>query len=125
MVNIKRNNLFASFLCFVLPALVFSGCGGSFKKTAGLSDLEDSSPMVRIRAIKWAGENKVKDAAPRLAELLLDEDPSVRFYAIEGLIRIVGIDNGYDYKASDDQREKSVDRWREYLNSKEWLNNEL
>lgn len=125
MGNIKRDNLLAWFLCCVLLASVFCGCGGSLRKPAGLSDLEDPSPTVRIRAIKWACENEKKEAAPRLVELLLDEDAAVRFYAIKGLVCIAGTDNGYDYKASADQRVKSVERWREFLGSKEWSNNEL
>jgi vesicle coat complex subunit len=96
-----------------------AGCGDSFDRQVGLSDLEDPNPTVRIMAIKWAGENKITPALPQLVDSLQDEDPSVRFYAIEGLRRITGVDNGYDYKAQSHERAASVERWREFLDTNE------
>ncbi len=99
-----------------LVMLVSGGCGGSIlSRRIVLSDLDNRSPMVRIRAIKWAGENRIEAAMPKLVDFLEDEDASVRFYAIAGLRRITGADNGYDYKASAQRRGAAVERWREFL----------
>ena len=100
--------------------LTLAGCGESFNREMGLSDLEDPNPTVRIMAIKWAGDNKVSAAVPQLVNLLEDEDPSVRFYAIEGLRRITGTDNGYDYKSSALQRAAAVRRWQKLVEQNEF-----
>jgi hypothetical protein len=119
MVNLKENKFSALPCCWMLFILILAGCGGSFDRQVGISDLEDPNPTIRIMAIKWAGENKVDEAVPQLVDSLEDEDPSVRFYAIEGLRRVTGTDNGYDYKAPAHERAASVERWREFLNAKE------
>jgi hypothetical protein len=119
MINLKESKLFALPFCWMMLILSLTGCGDPFDRQAELSDLEDPSPTVRIRAIKWAGENRIEEAIPQLVDSLEDEDPSVRFYAIEGLRRISGTDNGYDYKAPVHERAASVERWREFLNAKE------
>jgi HEAT repeat protein len=115
MVNLREIEL-SVFVC----CLVLAGCGDPLDRQVGLADLENPNPTVRIMAIKWAGENKIKAAVPRLVDTLEDEDPAVRFYAIEGLRRITGTDNGYDYKTSARERAASVKRWREFLNTEEW-----
>ena len=124
MVAYKDYRFIALVCCWALVTLVFGGCGGSvLSRRIAISDLDDRSPTVRIRAIKWAGENRIEAAVPKLVDFLEDEDASVRFYAIEGLRRITGDDNGYDYKASAQRRAASVDRWREFLKTKEWHSN--
>lgn len=119
MANVKEDKFSAFLCCWALFSLGFVGCGDSFDRQVGLSDLEDPNPTIRIMAIKWAGENKITAALPQLVDSLEDEDPSVRFYAIEGLRRITGTDNGYDYKTPAQERAASVERWRELLNAKE------
>ncbi len=123
MANFKHSNRF-SCLCFWAPiVLMLAGCGNSFDRKMGLSDLDSPNPTVRIMAIKWAGDNKISQAVPKLVDFLQDEDKSVRFYAIEGLWRITGTDNGYDYKTAPHIRAAAVKRWREYLKTNELLNN--
>lgn len=108
----------------MLVTLVSGGCGGSvLSRRIAFSDLDNRSSTVRIRAIKWASENRIEAAVPKLVDFLEDEDASVRFYAIAGLRRITGVDNGYDYKASAQRRAASVDGWREFLKTKEWHSN--
>jgi len=119
MADVKEDKFSAFLCCRILFILVLAGCGDSFDREVGLSDLQDPNPTIRIMAIKWAGENKIEGALPQLVDSLEDEDPSVRFYAIEGLSRIAGTDNGYDYKAPVQERAASVERWREFLNAKE------
>jgi hypothetical protein len=124
MINPKESNLRACGWCLAATILLLSGCRGPFDHKMGLSDLESPNPAVRIMAIKWAGDNKVLSALPRLVDFLHDEDTSVRFFAIEALQRITGTDNGYDYKASPQLRAEAVERWREFLKSNGSQNHE-
>jgi len=94
---------------------MLAGCGDPFDRKMGLSDLESPNLTVRIRAIKWAGDNKISPAVPQLVYSLQNEDKSVRFYAIEALRRISGTNHGYDYKAAPNLRASAVKRWRESL----------
>ena len=80
--------------------------------TVGLNDLVNPDPAVRIRAIKWAGDNKVESAIPLLVDRLQEQDESVRFFAISALQRITGTDHGFDYKAGEADRAQAVQRWR-------------
>jgi DNA polymerase IIIc chi subunit len=117
MINPEASNLRVCVWTCAATILLLSGCGGPLDRKMGLSDLDSPNPAVRVMAIKWAGDNKVSSAVPRLVELLQDEDPSVRFFAIEALERITGTNNGYDYKDSPQQRAEAVERWREFLKS--------
>ena len=117
MIDPKDSNLCTCVCLWAAAALVLSGCGGPFDRQMSLSDLDSPDPAVRIMAIKWAGDSKASSAVPRLVDFLQDEDASVRFFAIEGLRRITGTDNGYDYKAGPQLRAEAVERWREFLKS--------
>jgi hypothetical protein len=71
---------------------------------------------VRIAAIRRAARTKDKSAAPQLVLALSDDDPAVRFYAIEALRRLTGDRKGYDYFDDDpDQRRPAVERWRTWV----------
>ena len=118
MTNLRYCKCFAGFGYFVPLIFVIAGCD-HYGRKFGLSDLEDPNPRIRIMAIKWAGENKVSAAVPRLVDLLQDEDLSVRFYSICALNRITGTDHGYDYKAAPHLRAAAVKRWREFLDANE------
>jgi hypothetical protein len=122
MVNLNCDNWFVRLWFWAMIISMLAGCGTSYDRKMGLSDLDSPNPTVRIMAIKWAGDNKVSQAVPKLVDFLQDEDKSVRFYAIEGLQRITGTDNGYDYKAATHIRAAAVKRWREYLKANQLLN---
>jgi len=123
MVNLKHGKWSACLSSWVLITLMLAGCG-PFDRKFGLSDLESPDTRVRIMAIKWAGDNKISPAVPELVDFLQNEDKSVCFYAIEALRRITGTDHGYDYKAAPHIRAAAVKRWREFLDSNEWQNDE-
>jgi hypothetical protein len=123
MVNLKHGKWSACLGSWVLITLMLAGCG-PFDRKFGLSDLESPDTGVRIMAIKWAGDNKISPAVPQLVDFLQNEDKPVRFYAIEALRRITGTDHGYDYKSAPHIRAAAVKRWREFLDSNEWQNDE-
>ena len=119
MADFKERR-FCLLPCWLVLLIVgFVGCSGPFDHQMELGDLNNPNPAVRIMAIKWAGENKVEAAVPLLVDSLQDEDPSVRFYAVEGLRRITGTDNGYDYKGPAHERAASVENWRQWLSTRE------
>src|SRR5262249_19040992 len=59
-----------------------------------------------------ASEHADRDQVPRLVNLLEDDDPAVRMYAILSLRRLTGQDFGYHYYDSDAERAVAVARWR-------------
>ena len=117
MINPKDSILRTCVWLWAATTMVLFGCSGPFNHKIGLSDLDSPNPVVRIMAIKWAGDNKASSAIPQLVDFLNDEDTSVRFFAIEALRRITGTNNGYDYKARPQLRAEAVERWREFLKS--------
>jgi hypothetical protein len=94
--------------------VILPGCFQS-STSIGLKDLESPNLDVRIQAIKWAGDNKVKEAVPLLVDRLQEQDKAVRFFAIEALKRIMNTDHGFDYKADAASRAQAIQRWRETL----------
>jgi len=98
------------WLCWPIIILCH-GCA-SPNDTVGLADLDSPDPAVRIRAIKWAGQNQVKTAVPLLVDRLAEQEETVRFFAISALRRITGTDHGYDYKADAARRRAAIARWR-------------
>jgi hypothetical protein len=112
--KIKPGRRFIYKVCLSLLFLISAGCD-PYEREFGLSDLESRDTAVRIMAIKWAGDNKVKQAVPQLVDFLQDEDKAVRLYSIEALRRIAGTDYGYDYKAESSQRVAAIRRWQEYI----------
>ena len=46
-------------ICSLPIILVLIGCGGAMRPV-GLEDLRHLDPVVKIRAIKWAGQNKIE-----------------------------------------------------------------
>ncbi len=81
----------------------------------GARHVTDPDPSVKIPAIRVVAKDKDRHAIPTLVEDLSSDDPAVRFYAIEALIRLTGDSMGYNYYASDTDREISVKRWNEWL----------
>ena len=124
MVNHKNTKLDACLWFWAGMILMQVGCSSPLGPNIKLEDLQSPDPTVRVMAIKWAGENKVSQAVPQLVDFLQHDDRSVRFYAIQGLQRITGTDNGYDYKANPKSRAAAVQRWREFINSNKSSNYE-
>jgi len=80
-----------------------------------LSDLESPNLDLKVRAIKWAGDNQIESAVPLLVDRLHEQDTSVRFFAICALKKITGTDLGFDYKANAQHRVDAIQPWRTFL----------
>lgn len=94
----------------VLIFLTLTGCA----RPAGRG-LVDDDPSFKIPAIKQAAETQDTRAIPLLIESLDDDDPAVRFYAIQALKRLTGETFGYRFYEDASQRRDSVDQWKEWL----------
>ena len=83
--------------------------------------LQSADPRQRARAVVAAGERRDAGPVPLLVDRLEDEDPAVRFYAIQALRKITGKDLGYAYYAPADERALAVRRWRAAVrNGTQW-----
>ena len=103
-------------LCLCLSAGAISGCGWSpFARRDICADLQHEDPSVRLAAIHRAGREKMPEAVPYLVDRLTDSEEDVRFFAIEALKRITGLDHGYRYWDSRAGREQALERWSRWL----------
>ena len=110
----RRIQLAITLTCMGPISTLLAGCQ-SAPGPAGLETLSDPDPLVRVSAIKWAGENKVTDAVEPLVDCLADEESAVRFFAIQALVKITGQDHGYDYKDDARRRLQAIERWRQSI----------
>ena len=95
----------------ILIIMLLSGCLQT-SHPISLADLENPNPVMRIKAVKWVGENKNSQTVPKLLELSQDEDQAVRFYAIIALRNITQTDLGFDYQADARRRAEAVNQWK-------------
>ena len=91
--------------------LALSGCGPPRAKYPAALNAE--RPEQRIWAIRQAAERQDHEAIGILVERLEDDDEAVRFYAILALERLTGTRLGYNYHASETERHRAVERWRQ------------
>lgn len=76
------------------------------------SDLRSGNPLDRAQGVVRAAEARDPRAVHRLVDLLEDPDSGVRFYAINALRRLFGVDYDYQYYQPAPQRAVAVARWR-------------
>jgi hypothetical protein len=72
-------------------------------------------PLCNIPAIQKAAADKDQKAAPALVVQLNNDDPAVRFYAIQALQRITGKTFDYVYYDEVDARKPAIARWQQWL----------
>jgi hypothetical protein len=77
--------------------------------------LNSDSAVTAVPAIKDAASDDDRRAVPRLVQDLEDNDPAIRFAAINALQRITGQTFDYRYYDDETQRKPAVQRWREWL----------
>ena len=88
-----------------------AGCGGP----PPVRDVTNPDPSGKIPAIVAAVQKGDRRALNQLVKDLDNDDPAVRFYAIEGLRRLTG--KTFDYRYFDDAsaRRPAVERWKQWL----------
>jgi hypothetical protein len=94
--------------------VVLVGSAGGCYSPEPKSLTGSGAPSV-IPAIKAAADAKDRKAIPRLIADLEDNDPAIRFAAINALQRITGQTLGYQYYDDEDRRKPAVERWRQWL----------
>ena len=106
---------FHSGICiaFISIACVWISAGCS--EPRGPVSVKSDDPTLKIPAIKEDVRRKNSGDVVLLVQNLNDDDPAVRFYAIEGLRRLTGDDLGYRYYDDDEQRQAALHRWNQWL----------
>lgn len=87
---------------------------GRIKELAGdlLLVLTDEDPFVRIQAMEILGDFGHAEAVPHLLDVLGDPSSWIRKTAAENLVRLTGVDPGYDPEGSQVERDRAVAAWR-------------
>lgn len=102
----------------MLGLLVSTGCLPSQQPPASASFRASDTPS-KVPAIVGAADNKDADTLSELVHALSHKDPAVRLFAAQSLRERTGMNFGYRYYASVDERRQAIDRWRtglaEYL----------
>lgn len=110
------NNARPAWLLSGFAVLAVIGC--SPKQAPAKADLNATDTAGRVPALVAAAG---QDDAATLAELvraLMDEDPAVRLFAIQGLNQRTGQTLGYRYYDAVDQRRAAAERWHDWLTGK-------
>lgn len=72
----------------------------------------DPDMFVRMYAMEVLADFGAEEAVEPLFEALDDGAATIRRSAAEALVRLLGYDPGYDYRASPAERKRSVEEWR-------------
>jgi hypothetical protein len=88
-----------------------AGCG----EPRGPLSVKSDDPTLKIPAIKEDVRERNRRDVPQMVKDLNDDDPAVRFYAIEGLRRLTGDTFEYHYYDDEDDRRPAIQRWRQWL----------
>ena len=100
-------------MVWLRPLCIFAGlvaCGCSAPR--GPFRVSEQDPANKIPGIKKAVEDKDLSAAKQMVVDLDNDDPAIRFYAIEGLHRLTGQDFGYKYYEDELARQPALKRWQ-------------
>ena len=95
-----------------LVAICLCSCGCIPREGESIGAVD---PLDSIPAIQKAADARDKKAVPALIDQLSNDDPAIRFYAIEALQRITGQTFDYVYYDEVDQRKPALERWRRWL----------
>jgi hypothetical protein len=98
------------FAIFLTLLTAFCGCSAR----TGPRGLASDDSAEKIPALKAAGEQRDAALVPRIIPELANDDPAVRFYAIEALRRITGETFGYRFYDSPDQQKEAIARWQDW-----------
>jgi hypothetical protein len=94
-----------------LAMALTAGCGGP----PPVRSVTNPDPSGKIPAIVEAVRRGDRRALNQLVKDLDNDDPAVRFYAIEGLRRLTGQTFGYRYYDGEDERQPAIQSWQRWL----------
>jgi hypothetical protein len=102
-------------VALVCAALLIAVCGCRSATKPDRSRLHSEYAFDRAAAAVDAAERGDAVAIHRLVDLLEDDDPGVRFFAIAALERLCGTSAGFRYHDDAETRARAVNRWRDGL----------
>jgi hypothetical protein len=115
-MQLMRRSDVAILAARLTPTLLFLvGLAACQSTTSRREQLAFGTPVDQVRAAVWLAESGDAEAVHTLVGLLEDRDRTVRMYAILALRRLCGESYGYEYYASDTQRQAAVMRWQAAL----------
>ena len=79
--------------------------------------LDSPEAAEKIPAIRQAVQRHDLTAAPQLVADLDSEDPAVRLYANQALVRLTGKNFGFRYYDSEEKRKEAVAKWQQWLST--------
>ncbi len=89
--------------------------GAGCEVPRGPVSIDSDDPDLKVLAIKRDVALHDDKDGPGLVRDLDDDDPAVRFYAIEGLFHLTGDTFGYRYYDEQPARAPAIARWRAWL----------
>jgi len=99
----------------IAGGIILGICVMSCTAPRGPLTVTDSDPSIKIPAIKIAVARKDVSVARQLVKDLESDDSAVRFYAINGLLRLTGENFGYLYYEEPEERKPALQRWQAWL----------
>ena len=99
------------FAIFLIALVAFCGCSAR----TGPKGLASEDSAEKIPALKAAGEQRDAKLVPRIVPELANDDPAVRFYAIEALRRITGETLGYRFYDPVEDQKEAITRWQDWI----------
>ncbi len=98
-------------------ALVLCAAGGCTAPPVE-PDIRASDTPAKIPAIMHAAYTGDQDKVPELVAALDSEDPAVRLFAFEALVRMTGHRFDYVWYATREQRQPALAKWRAFRDGK-------
>lgn len=96
----------------VLSACAAAACGCFPREQQHIGAVD---PTSNIPAIQEAARHKDHKAIPQLVRQLDNDDPAVRFYAIQALQQLTGETFGYQFYDDAAERRPAVRRWQQWV----------
>jgi hypothetical protein len=97
--------------CALVSIAIVAGC----TEPRGPLSVKSEDPTLKIPAIKQDVRQHDTSDVAQMVKDLDNDDPAVRFYAIEGLRRLTGDSFGYRYYDDEDERRPALKRWKDWL----------
>jgi hypothetical protein len=94
-----------------LLAVVLVGCAS---EGSSVKQLQSVLPQERFQAVIWLARHGSEKVLPNFIDLLMDEDPSVRWAAFSALKDRTGETLGYRPEDPEGRRLAATGRWKEW-----------
>jgi hypothetical protein len=96
-------------------AAMLAWCAIGCSEPRGPLSVKSDDPTLKIPAIKEDVRKRDSRDVAQMVKDLNDDDPAVRFYAIQGLRRLTGDTFDYRYYDDEDERRPAIERWQHWL----------